>query len=60
MLATDRLRDALAVLAATYLVLLQTNLMNAPRSVVLGLMAVVALAVFARADARADAALSAG
>lgn len=59
LLATDRLRDALAVLAAAYLVLLQTNLMNAPRSIVLGLMGVFALLVAARPDARADAALSA-
>lgn len=59
-LMTDRLRAALAVLAGAYLVLLQTNLMNAPRSVVLGLMGVVALLVAARADARADAALAPG
>lgn len=55
---TDRLRDTLAVLGGTYLVLLQTNLMNAPRSFVLGLMGVFALATLTRADARADAALS--
>lgn len=56
---TALLRDTLAVLGGTYLVLLQTNLMNAPRSVVLALMALVAIAIVLRPDARADAALSA-
>lgn len=55
---TARWRDALAVLCATYLALLLTNLMNAPRSVLLGLIAVVALGLLLRPDARADAALS--
>lgn len=55
---TGRLRDTLAVLAGIYLVLLQSNLMNAPRSIVLGLMGVVALAVIVRPDARAELAWS--
>ena len=58
MTTTDRLRDALAVLCAAYLVLLQTNLMLALRSAVFGLIAVLALALVVRRDARADAALS--
>jgi len=55
---TDRLRDALAIACAVYLVLLQTNLALALRSTVFGVIAVLALAVVLRRDARADAALS--
>lgn len=56
--ATNRLRDALALLGGTYVVLLQTNLMNSPRSFVFALMAMLAIAVAARPDARAAVALS--
>lgn len=55
---TARLRDALAVLCAVYLVLLQTNLALVLRSTVFGAIALVALALAFRADVRADAALS--
>ena len=58
MTTTDRLRDALAIACAIYLVLLQTNLALALRSAVFGVIAVLALAVVVRRDARADAALS--
>ena len=58
MIATPRLKDALAILGAAYLVLLQTNLALVVRSTVFGAMALVALALVLRADARADAALS--
>jgi O-antigen ligase len=54
---TARLQDALAIACATYLVLLQTNLALAVRSTVFGVIAVVALALVLRADARAAAAL---
>ena len=58
MIATARAKDALAILCATYLVLLQTNLALVVRSTVFGALALVALALALRADARADAALS--
>jgi len=58
MTTTDRLRDALAIACAVYLVLLQTNLALALRSFVFGAIAVLALALVIRRDARADAALS--
>lgn len=58
MTTTAKLRDLLAILCATYLVLLQTNLALALRSTVFGAMALVALAVALRPDARADAALT--
>ena len=44
MTTTDRLRDALAIACAVYLVLLQTNLALALRSFVFGAIAVLALA----------------
>ena len=56
--STRRLRDALAVLCAIYLVLLQTNLALALRSAVFGAIALVALVLVFRSEARADAALS--
>lgn len=56
--ATARLQDVLAVLCAVYLVLLQTNLALALRSIVFGLVALCALLLLLRADARADAALT--
>ncbi|MFI4925587.1 MAG: hypothetical protein ACHQJ7_10670, partial [Vicinamibacteria bacterium] len=58
MTTTDRLRDGLAVACAVYLVLLQTNLALALRSFVFGVIAVLALALVLRRDARTDAALS--
>ncbi|CAG0964797.1 hypothetical protein BURK1_00906 [Burkholderiales bacterium] len=58
MTTTAKLRDTLAILCAVYLVLLQTNLALALRSIVFGLVALVALVLVLRADARADAALS--
>ena len=58
MMTTPRLQDALAVLCATYLVLLQTNLALALRSFVFGAIGVVALVLVLRRDARAQASLS--
>ncbi|MEO8485359.1 MAG: O-antigen ligase family protein [Betaproteobacteria bacterium] len=58
MTATARLQDALAILCATYLVLVQTNLALALRSMVFGLIALVALVLVLRPDARGEAALS--
>lgn len=58
MTITEKLQDALAVLLAVYLVMLQTNLALALRSVVFGLIVLAALALVLRADARAEAALS--
>jgi O-antigen ligase len=58
MTTTAKLQDALAILAGAYLVLLQTNLALALRSVVAGLIVLVALALVLRPDARREAALS--
>ena len=58
MMTTPRLQDALAVLCATYLCLLQTNLALALRSFVFGAIGVVAIVLVLRRDARAQAALS--
>lgn len=58
MTTTARLQDALAILAGAYLVLLQTNLAHALRSIVAGLIVLVALVLVLRPDARRDAALS--
>jgi O-antigen ligase len=55
---TAKLKDALAIACAVYLVLLQTNLALAVRSVAFGVVAVLALALVLRPDARADASLS--
>jgi len=55
---TARLQDALAVACAVYLVLLQTNLALALRSVVFGVIAALALVLVPRADVRGKAALS--
>ena len=55
---TAKLQDALAVACAVYLVLLQTNLALAVRSIAFGVIAVLALALVVRADARAQATLS--
>ena len=55
---TARLQDALAVACAVYLVLLQTNLALALRSVAFGVIAALALVLVTRADVRGNAALS--
>ena len=55
---TAKLQDALAIACAVYLVLLQTNLALAVRSVTFGIIAVLAIALLLRPDARADARLS--
>jgi O-antigen ligase len=58
MMTTPRLQDALAILCAIYLCLLQTNLAHVLRAFVFGMIGVVAIALVLRRDARAQAALS--
>lgn len=58
MTSTAKLRDVLAVLCAIYLVLLQTNLALVLRSTTFGAIALVAIVLVFRADARSDAALA--